>query len=89
MDYTDLNSLYEDLHKRKLAAPKCPEDVENILACIRTKNGYINEQESAELEVLPGSWRSKYISVTNGRRKTLAGATKMYGSDVALYLFLY
>lgn len=69
--------LYEALFEKSLAEPKTNEEVRNILSCIRTRNGFLDSEDEAQLQQSSMAVRQKLIFLADNSREVLAEYTNM------------
>ncbi len=70
--------LYEELYGRRPTEPKNETDAKNILECIRTCHGYLDNELEAELQQSSPLAYRKVKAIANKSRKVLAKFTKAY-----------
>lgn len=71
---------FENLTGSKLTEPEDREDVRKILEFLRMRNGFLDDEDEAELQSSQMKMRRKMQFVTKNQRKTLALHTTSYGN---------
>lgn len=72
----DFADLYSQLFGKALAEPETQEDVKNILNCIRTRNGHLDDDDKAQLRQSSDLLLHKVQLFANNSKKILAQFTK-------------
>ena len=70
--------LYEEQYGKVPSEPEDETEVKNILNCIRTCHGYLDDDFAAELQRSSPLAYKKVKAISNQSRKILARFTKAY-----------
>jgi hypothetical protein len=74
----ELSEFYENLYDRPLTEPKDEQEVKNILTCIRTWHGGLDDEDDHQLRKAGSEiFRKKMTMIASKSQKVLAQFTKM------------